>query len=374
MVIDGKTYTVKNTTIPTVGDGSLKIYRGTAVRAGGVTDPLEVYAPMKLLNGEELSLTSPVTLTNASYYQVPGNNSVSGGEGMWTFKVDTTLAISPGGYTFLAGNVNYTVVNATVAGTTAVITPTNMNLTGNTYSVGAMIVEERDAASSRNVVKIPITVLTGTPNRVSPAGITTGTTYITGAQISGATAEVATTDTYTTKSLDIYGTYVVNRQSSVSQHTYTISYPNDQAAGVVAIGSNPVITVGGTSTGATLEVANPIKTSIAKLDTEITDADKQTQNLILVGGPCVNQITALALGLTYPACGATSGVPANAAMIKFVDNAFVSGKAALVVAGWEAVNTRDATSVLQKFDSYSSQLVGTQVKVSGTTVTQITSA
>jgi S-layer protein (TIGR01564 family) len=92
----------------------------------------------------------------------------------------------------------------------------------------------------------------------------------------------------------------------------------------------------------------------------------QSKNLILVGGPCVNTLTAQALGLPAGTCGNASTVPVNNAMIKIVNNAFTNGLTALVVAGWEAENTRAACSVLQQFSSYTAGLTGTGVEVDGT--------
>ena len=107
---------------------------------------------------------------------------------------------------------------------------------------------------------------------------------------------------------------------------------------------------------------------LVKLDTEI--ADKTAQPVILVGGPAVNRLTAEALGLTYPAHGESSTIPTNKAMLKLIDNAFGGTNVALVVAGWESVNTREAATILKDYDEHS--LSGTQVSVSGTTITPIT--
>lgn len=64
-------------------------------------------------------------------------------------------------------------------------------------------------------------------------------------------------------------------------------------------------------------------------------------NLILVGGPCVNSLTADYLGVTYPACGSASGFAPDTAVIKMVEK---DGKSALIVAGWEKVDTERAAS------------------------------
>jgi hypothetical protein len=68
-------------------------------------------------------------------------------------------------------------------------------------------------------------------------------------------------------------------------------------------------------------------------------------NLILVGGPCVNSLTAEYMGLTYPACESASTIPENQAIIKLVE---MNGKSALIVAGWEQADTQRAASKLSE--------------------------
>jgi len=68
-------------------------------------------------------------------------------------------------------------------------------------------------------------------------------------------------------------------------------------------------------------------------------------NLILVGGPCVNSLTAEYMGLTYPACEDASTIQENKALIKLVE---MNGKSALIVAGWEKADTQRAASKLSE--------------------------
>jgi hypothetical protein len=68
-------------------------------------------------------------------------------------------------------------------------------------------------------------------------------------------------------------------------------------------------------------------------------------NVILVGGPCVNSLTAEYMGLTYPACESASTIPENQAIIKLVE---MNGKSALIVAGWEQADTQRAASKLSE--------------------------
>jgi hypothetical protein len=124
------------------------------------------------------------------------------------------------------------------------------------------------------------------------------------------------------------------------------------------------VIVGGADT-ITEEVVTTSVTSlpVVKLDTEVVS--KTAQPLILVGGPAVNRLTAEALGLDYPTYGgqlpASLGLTEGVGIIKLVENAFGGSNVALVVAGWEAQNTRDAANVLKDYSSYA--LSGSAVQV-----------
>jgi len=111
----------------------------------------------------------------------------------------------------------------------------------------------------------------------------------------------------------------------------------------------------------------PITSAVAKLDTEITATEK-AKNLVVVGGPCVNSVAAAALGVTYPACGASSTIPEGKGLIKVVASPYTegTGKVVIVVAGWEAVNTRTATSVLQQYNTKLTGVTASSVEVTGT--------
>ena len=123
--------------------------------------------------------------------------------------------------------------------------------------------------------------------------------------------------------------------------------------------------------GATYKEMVPVTAPIAVMDTEVTSTHRAA-NLITVGGPCVNRITAEALGLTYPACGAASTIPEDAAMLKIVEDFPADGKFTLIVAGWEKENTRTAAEVVQKYDTLLKDITEKAVKVTAATATGIT--
>ncbi|MGC9310260.1 MAG: S-layer protein [Candidatus Aenigmatarchaeota archaeon] len=166
-----------------------------------------------------------------------------------------------------------------------------------------------------------------------------------------------------------YGMIIRDPDSNGDSDKIAFAVPSEQVkANVVVEGPDATST---TTTGSTVKKAVPIVDNIARLDTEVTESMKQNKNLILVGGPCVNLLTAQAMGFTTKVCGADSGIPEGAAMIKVVNDAFNAGKAALIVAGWEAPNTRAACSVLQQYSAYD-DLTGTAVVVQGTDTPTLT--
>jgi hypothetical protein len=130
---------------------------------------------------------------------------------------------------------------------------------------------------------------------------------------------------------------------------------------------------GGTTVvaGDTVDKITPITTPIALLDSEVTDTHK-AKNIITVGGPCINEITADAMGLDYPTCGADSTIPEDKAIIEAIDDIFTTGKVVVVVAGWEAADTRTAAEVLMKYNTLLTDVDESKVEVTAATTAGIT--
>ncbi len=115
---------------------------------------------------------------------------------------------------------------------------------------------------------------------------------------------------------------------------------------------------GAATTGGTVNEFVAVTAAVAKLDNEVGAADK-AKNLVLVGGPCVNTlvqdlVNSGKLDAGYSCAGGVLGSKwtANTAYIIAVDDAFTTGKVALVVAGTVAADTRVATTVLQNYATY----------------------
>ncbi|MCC5994598.1 MAG: S-layer protein [Candidatus Aenigmarchaeota archaeon] len=152
--------------------------------------------------------------------------------------------------------------------------------------------------------------------------------------------------------------------------TATITYPDSQVYHLVAVGENPSWTTAATEAG-TYKTYAPLSLPVAKLASEVTAADKTNANIVLVGGPCANSLVqalvdAGKLDASMTCAGGNPG-PAwtpGAAYVKVVEDAFTTGKVALVVAGTNAADTRLATSLLSQGKLEDQTASG--VKVSGT--------
>lgn len=153
---------------------------------------------------------------------------------------------------------------------------------------------------------------------------------------------------------------------------FMITFTEEQGYGNVFI--SPVgaeISSGAATDGETITVTTttPIPVGTAKLASEI--ADVTAVNAIVVGGPCANAAAATLTGVagTIPECLAGLEMASGEAIIKLYQN---GGKVSLLVAGATADDTRRACRVLANADQYAAQLSGMEVKVTGTTMTDIT--
>ncbi len=171
----------------------------------------------------------------------------------------------------------------------------------------------------------------------------------------------------------IYGIIVEDPKSHGASDEVVFSIPNEQVfAKVVVKGPSTTVTSG--SDGSVKQVV-PVTNAVAKLDTEVSPP--VGKNLVLVGGPAVNRLTAQAMGLEYPTYGGSGLLPftEGEGYIELTDGVLESGKYAVVVAGWEATDTRNACSVMQQFESFSEQLDGNMaVKITSVSASGITAA
>ncbi len=143
---------------------------------------------------------------------------------------------------------------------------------------------------------------------------------------------------------------------SGSPALFTYSYPKAQRLPQVYITSGAV-----TSSTAAAGDLTAVEVGVAtKLDSEV--ADVSAQNLIVIGGPCVNTVAAELMG--NPASCAEGFTPGKAVVKLFEKN----GKVAMLVAGYNGPDTRLAGKVVAQQPE---KLTGTEVEVEGTSLSDV---
>jgi hypothetical protein len=164
-----------------------------------------------------------------------------------------------------------------------------------------------------------------------------------------------------------YGAFVDVTSPSgtgTSADTFDITYPSRQSEALVYVTTKAAALSTSTS-GGNARVTIPV--TATKLPEEVTDVS--AQNIISVGGPCANSVTAAAMytqqGLAVPA-DCSEGFTPGEAIISLYD---VGDNVALVAAGYSGDDTRRAGKVLAQASRYG--LSGSQVTVTGTTFEDI---
>jgi hypothetical protein len=166
-----------------------------------------------------------------------------------------------------------------------------------------------------------------------------------------------------------YGVFIKEMNEDNDPDTLTIDYPLAQLLPQAFVTFDKTVTMEGGAGSITVEKPQRIDIGSAVLASQVSDPT--AANVISVGGPCINEVTAEVMGLTYPACGADSGMSENEGLIKLYES---GDKVAIVVAGWAAEDTTRATRVLADYKTYqeAGKLVGTEIKVTGTSATDFT--
>lgn len=170
------------------------------------------------------------------------------------------------------------------------------------------------------------------------------------------------------------GVQAYSVKSNAEGNKVILGIPPETVYGKVQFGKTSAATAGTTYTTDTVVART---TAVAKLDTEVTATEKAS-NLVLVGGPCANTLTAtLAAKSDTDALKTCATWPGeNFALIMAFDDGFTTGKVAIVVAGTRAEDTRLGTSALQQYNlaPVKDKLTGTAVKITGTAVSTATIA
>lgn len=169
--------------------------------------------------------------------------------------------------------------------------------------------------------------------------------------------------------LTTYGAFFeqTDESSTNNADSLTIEYPLSQRGAdvFVVFGETQTSRVGAAAGGAV--VLNPINVGAAKLASEVAGQEMST-NMLLVGGPCINSAAAKVMGSDEPLCGDASGIAPGTAIIKLFEH---GDTVSVIVAGYDAQDTRRATKVLAEYKDWADKLVGKEVVVTGTSMADI---
>lgn len=157
-----------------------------------------------------------------------------------------------------------------------------------------------------------------------------------------------------------YGIIVRDPKAHGASDEVVLEIPSNQVQANVVIKGSAAVTSSGDETCTVAEI-----TPVTKLDTEIAGSEAN-YNLILVGGPCVNNAIAAVSGLGMAKCEDWT-MKAGEGIIKLAAN---GNKVAMLVAGTTADDTRRAAKVVANYKDYT--LAGTSVTVKGTTINEAT--
>ncbi len=142
-----------------------------------------------------------------------------------------------------------------------------------------------------------------------------------------------------------FGVIVETPKTNGGSDEVVVKVPSEQVQATIRV-YGPASQV--TTTAAEGAVDFPAVTpNVGKLDTEVSSGDKSNYNLILVGGPAINSLVA-----ELADAGKTLTLDqwrtdyVDKAIVQVVEDAFATGRVALIVAGYEAQNTRDAAAKL----------------------------
>jgi hypothetical protein len=284
---------------------------GTNAAVNTVGDTTMVFPLLKAKGGEWVTFTDDVTLSNYTTYELPSYNGTNTSFLYYAATYNNTY--------LTLGRVPYNItldrLTLAASATTSVEYP------------AILVLEEKGKDTSSTEVQNAVIVRMGDGSG-SGVDLTIQAPVITDGTYSSA---AETTDNSVTWYTDRYGTMV--KHDTDGQGLVEITYPDQQAEAIVAVGSDPVFTT--TTGGSTVETAVKITEPVSKLDKDI-DTTAVTSDLVIVGGPCVNTLVAELLKdtVTCDTWAYKEGI------IKEVSGIFGTTHKALIVAGTTKTDTK----------------------------------
>jgi hypothetical protein len=338
-VIDGQTYKL-NVSDETADE--IELTWGAGASNGDIGSELTVFPTIETSKGGLLALVDDVNVTVLAGLGADEDRGLDAGDTIelpgaeeWTFSGNSSEAsvmlnssdFTPGKVK-LRYNVTY---NDGVGGALRLIIRVGNPDSTNTYdgiiTPGVVIIEEEDDDDEKHaiVAKTKWDSANEDIEWVKPAFTNLAVDH-------SASLE---SDTKVTEGLDEYGTRF-SFDTDPDQDVGTIYYPDFQRFTTVAIGTDPSFAVGEASMQTAVKLTSPV----SKLASEV-NANAPGADLILVGGPCANSVTAAVMGVatSYPECAAPFDGLTKGIVAEYTD-AFTDGSKALVVAGVTADDTR----------------------------------
>lgn len=171
------------------------------------------------------------------------------------------------------------------------------------------------------------------------------------------------------KGMTRYGIYVEEEDEGVNDaDSLLLKIPDEQVFAQVYV-TGGESTSSKASEGKVISEYTRIEVGKAVLDTEV--GDMTADNLLVVGGPCVNTVAAFLLDIpsTQPECYENFPVQEGQGIIKMVEQ---GQKVATIVAGFSAPDTRKAAQILANYEDYVDDLLGKdEVIVSGNQIMSV---
>jgi len=319
----------------TSGEGGLYFYKDNNTVT--LTADNTWYYPELGFAGIRLLKTATTNVTHVATYSA----------GVWTNESSTvTPPYDLGEWantSYTTGHIDYTV---NCGNNTASSTKYQCNVALGTSAAamqtgtqGYILVEEaQQSSTTHNWLFMPVTYDSTTVSVYMTTPVSDDSNY----------ANTALTGVSTTQGMTTYGT-LATYYTGASIGKALVSYPDSFAYGnlYVMTPEGAVVSTTSSDGSVTTDKVLPVTADIIKLDSEITDADKSNYDLILVGGPCVNTLVAdLAAADKFDyTCEAWPAE--NMGIIQLVEDAFATGKTALLIAGTRAADTDLAARVVQ---------------------------
>ena len=152
-----------------------------------------------------------------------------------------------------------------------------------------------------------------------------------------------------------YGSFVRFDNPTTGEASLEIVYPRQQLMPQVYIKSKNT-EIGNSLKEDNEKILQKIDVGAARLASEVQDI--KAQNTILVGGPCANAAAATIMG--NPA-DCVAGFEPGTGKVELFEH--LNGNVAMLVAGYSALDTRTATSVIADYKRYKEDLKGTKLEI-----------